>query len=129
MAMPNKKSAICHFGSRCKNGDDCQYAHPEREGNISVHPQSNSRRPQSVARGIAAMQISSSNRRSRTNSRNRRPNSKVRHSNANESIDDSSHLPLSIEQIKKNIKDLYEVCKNSILKTKLCYLFLVYSQI
>jgi len=119
--MSNKKSFTCNFGPRCNKGDDCQYAHPEREANsspflppkcdtrrnVTSRPQSHSRRPQNSARGFANMPNSTSNRRSRTNSRNSRPNSKVRHSNPIESID---HLPLSLEQIKKNIKDLYEVC-------------------
>ncbi len=112
--MSNKKSSTCKFGPIFNKSDNCQYAHPEREansspflppkcdnrGNFTSRPQSHSRRPQSSARGFANMPNSTSNRRSRTNSRNSRPNP----------IEYIDHLPLSLEQIKKNIKDLYEVC-------------------
>jgi hypothetical protein len=59
------------------------------------------------------------NRRSNTHSRNRRPDSKIRSSNAIESIKNSLNLPLSIEQIQKNIQDLYQVREHSAVKTKI----------
>lgn len=116
--MSNKQLAPCMFGSSCSKGDDYQFTDPEREANalpfrppskcdsrgmVTTRPQSHTRRPQSVVRGSKTMP----NRRSRTNSKNVRPNSKVRHSNP---IKRTDHLPLSLEQIKENIQDLYEVC-------------------
>ena len=117
-----KKLPPCKVGSSCKKGDDCQDKHLEQEsdsssfplppkcdtrGRVISRPQLHSRRPQSSARGSATMTNPTPNRRPRTNSRNYRRNSKDRQSNPIESVDD---LPLSLEQIKKNIKELYEVC-------------------
>lgn len=119
MDTANKKLIPCKFEPRCNKGDNCQYAHPEREVNslpfpllpkydtrskVTSRPQSHTRRPQSSATTISN---STPNRRSRSNSRNPRPSSKVRQPDPSESIDHSS---LSLEQIKKNIQDLYEVC-------------------
>jgi hypothetical protein len=110
--MSNKNLVPCKFRSRCNKGDDCEFAHPEREANSSPFPplpKCSTRRPQSHSRrpDFATTPNSTANRRARSNSRNSRPNSKVRHSNPIESID---HLPLTLEQIKQKIKDLYEVC-------------------
>ena len=122
MATANKKLIPCKFGPRCNKGDNCQYAHPKREVNsspfpllpkydtrskVTSRPQSHTRRAQSSARDSATISSFTPNRKSRSNSRNPRANSKVRQPNPIESIDHSS---LSLEQIKKNIQNLYEVC-------------------